>query len=326
MADHNSLKALCVPENIVRRMWYGDVYKARVTHDGLPKICDLTHIQIPLTDEQLSAAVEMFNLQETEKDDFHTWFWGRVKNHVKVMLYLKENETKNMVELWHANMFEEEGTKHIYILTAPYTPYAKTIEGKRFTLNELYGTAVKIGSLIRDINNENYSHGDISLSSLYLSETNQLVLGDFYFAASFTEETQPERYKYILPPHVKEEDAVSGRVSANADIHALCSLLWNMANQIPADIRTPYRLPLNKAPEELSELLLATMRNNDNPLDIFRRSISSMLREARKAAERYTSLVYFVPSPSITYEPAPTMPELNTGLKEGELLDAIAPV
>ena len=322
----DTFKSLCVPEHLVRRTWYGDVYSARVTHEGLPKTCHLTHIQIPLPEEKLSAAAEMFGLEEDDQDTFSAWFLSRIQNHVRTMLYLKENNVNNMVELWHADLFENEGAKHIYVMTPPYETYAETLEGKSLSVSELYGALVRISSLIRDIGAVGLSHGDISLSSLYITEEDKIVLGDFYYTAPLNSAPNPDRYKFILPPHVREEDAVSGEVKANADLQGLCSLMWTMVNEIPADIRTPYRTTLQKAPEDLSALLFATLGNEEAQLDSFRKSASSMLRAANKASESYAGITFSVPPSRMIYEPAPAAPIIDTGVSESSLLDAIAPI
>ena len=322
----DNLKPLCVPAHLIRRAWYGNVYEARVTHDGLPQTCNLTHIQIPLSDEQLSAAVEMFGLREEDKDDFSAWFWTRVENHVHTLMEFRKKNLSTIVELWHADMFEEKGVKNVYIMTAPYKTYAETVEGQQLTLSDICAAAVRLGNIMRDIGKEGYSHGDISMNSLYVSERDAIVLGDFYFAAPFAAEVNPERYKYILPPHVTEHNGVTGEITPVADIHSACSLLWNMATELPGDIRTPYRTPLKKVPEDLAELLITTMNNNANPLELYRKQISAMWKNVRKEAAQYAGLSFYVPQSRFMYEHVPDEPAFETKISESELLDAIAPL
>lgn len=324
---HERLRNLCDPAKRIREMWYGDVYSARITHEGLAKTCDVLHVQLPLSDKKLSEAVMMFNLRKEDEEDFSDWLWERVQNHVKTLAQFKKDGIKNVVELWYADKFEEDGTKDIYILTAPYVPYAESIIGKRLVIKDVYGLAVRLGNIIRGVNTAGYIHGDISLSSIYVSEENQLVLNDFYYTALLGTEPDPRRYKYILPAHVPEETAVTGQVNECTDVYSLCSLLWHIASEIPADIRTPYFAPIPKGPEELSEMLYRIMSTTDAAMEQYRKLASKLLANASKNLEIYSSLSYYVPQHREEFEPIPAegdAPEAEP--TEGELLDAIAPM
>lgn len=324
---HERLRNLCDPAKRIREMWYGDVYSARITHEGLTKTCDVLHVQLPLSDKKLSEAVMMFNLRKEDEEDFSDWLWERVQNHVKTLAQFKKDGIKNVVELWYADKFEEDGTKDIYILTAPYVPYAESIIGKRLVIKDVYGLAVRLGNIIRGVNTAGYIHGDISLSSIYVSEENQLVLNDFYYTALLGTEPETRRYKYILPAHVPEEIAVTGQVNECTDVYSLCSLLWHIASEIPADIRTPYFTPIPKGPEELSEMLYRIMSTTDAAMEQYRKLASKLLANASKNLGIYSSLSYYVPQHREEFEPIPAegdAPEAEP--TEGELLDAIAPM
>ena len=325
--EHEKLKQLCDPAKRIRETWYGDVYSARITDKGLPKKGDLLHIQLPLSDRKLAEAAEQFNLRKEDKDDFSDWLLERVQNHVKTLAQFKKDGIRNVVELWYANKFEDDGTTDIYILTAPYVPYADSIEGKHLVIKDVYGIAVRLGNIIRGIHAAGYVHGDISLSSICVSEDNQLVLNDFYYATLLGSEPDPTRYKYILPAHVPEEIAVSGQVNDSTDVYSLCSLLWHIASEIPADIRTPYFTTIPKGPDEFSEMLYRVMSTTDLPMELYRKQASKLLANASKNLEVYSSLSYFVPQCRERYEPIPAesdAPEVE--LTEGEMLDAIAPM
>lgn len=325
--EHEKLKQLCDPEKRIRETWYGDVYSARITDKGLPKKGDLLHIQLPLSDRKLAEAAEQLKLRKEDKDDFSDWLLERVQNHVKTLAQFKKDGIRNVVELWYANKFEDDGTTDIYILTAPYVPYADSIEGKHLVIKDVYGIAVRLGNIIRGIHAAGYVHGDISLSSICVSEDNQLVLNDFYYTTLLGSEPDPTRYKYILPAHVPEEIAVSGQVNDSTDVYALCSLLWHIASEIPADIRTPYFTTIPKGPDEFSEMLYRVMSTTDAPMELYRKQASKLLANASKNLEVYSSLSYFVPQCRERYEPIPAegdAPEVE--LTEGEMLDAIAPM
>lgn len=324
---HQNLHQLCIPAKQVREMWYGDVYSARVTHEGLVKNCDVVHIQIPLSDRKLSEAIKLFNLQQEDKEDFFGWLWERVQNHVKTLSQLKAQGVRNIVDLWFADTFEENGKRDIYILTAPYRPYAELIEETQLVIKDVYGLAVRLGNIIRGLNSAGYVHGDISLSSIYCSEDNQLVLNDFYYTALMGTEPDPNRYKYILPAHIPEEIAVNGQVNDCTDVYALCSLMWHIASEIPADIRTPYLTNIPKAPEEFTEMLYRVMSTADLPMELYRKQASKLLANASKNLEVYSSLSFYVPQCREKYEPVPADAEApETEPTEGELLDAIAPI
>lgn len=288
--------SFCVEENLKYATWFSKTYTAAMTISGSPNIeCDLTHIHLPLPEEDEAIAATMFNLKKDDIEDFNDWLWDRVKRHVQNLRKLNQAEVPGVVQIYKADVEKDDDskTRDIYIFTPPYTPYHDTIKDTDLQLVGLIGLGIRIGNILRDIAAQDMAHGNICMDALYVDADGKIVLGDFMYGDSISEPKDANPYRYVLPPHVSESALVRGSRSPKEDVFACCSLLWNLIGEIPADERTPYRIVPKKAPTEVINDFRECMGLSDeDAIPTFRKRISDMMR-----SQKYenSAITFFVP-------------------------------
>lgn len=313
--------AFCNEEHLKYTTWYGKTYEAAMTISGSPDIeCDLTHIHLPLPEEEEAVAATMFNLKREDVEGFNDWLWERVKRHVQNVRKLNQAETPGVIQIFKADVEKDDDdkTRDIYIFTPRYTPYHDTIKDNEISLVNVIGLGIRLGNIMRDVAAQDMAHGNICMDALFVDAEGKVVLGDFMYGDSVSEPKDENPYRYVLPPHVSEAAIVSGTRSPKEDVYACCSMLWNIIGEIPADERTPYRITPKKAPTEIVNDLRECMSlDNEDAIPTFRKRVSDMMRSQKYAN---SAIAFYVSSYRPRYTTEKVEPETAT---EEDLFHAI---
>lgn len=292
-ADYSSF---CTEENLKYATWFSRTYSASLSVPGTPDIeCDLTHIHIPLSEEDEAIAATMFSLKKNDMDSFSDWLWERVRRSVQNVRKLNQAEVPGVIQIYKADVQkdEENKTKDIYIFTPQYTPYHDTIKDSEIQLVGLIGLGIRLGNILRDISAQDMAHGNICMDALFVDQEGKIILGDFMYGDSISEPKDQNPYQFVLPPHVSETAVVTGVRSPKEDVYACCSLLWNLIGEIPADERTPYRIIPKKAPSEIiSDFRECMALSDEDAIPTFRKRISDMMRSQKYAN---SAISFYVP-------------------------------
>lgn len=301
--------SLCTEENWKYGTWYSDTYRASISVNGSPNIdCDMTHIRIPLAEEKEAIAAEMFSLKKEDMPAFNEWLWQRLRRHVQNVRLLNKANVNGVIELYQADVQKDVNgseIRDIYLLTPRYMPYHDAIKDKDLPLTNVIGLGIRMGNILRDIAAADIAHGDICMDAIYSDEEGKLFLGNFLYSDSISAPKDENPYQYVLPAHASERSIVTGRRTQNEDVYALCSLIWNIVGEIPADERMPYRVIPKKAPPELINTLRTCMSmDQEAAIPGFRKYISDMMRTQKVDN---SAISFFVPGfrPVYTTEEVP---------------------
>lgn len=283
-------------ENLKYETWYSATYRASISINGAPNMdCDMTHIQIPLSEDKEAIAAKMFSLKQEDMSGFNEWLWQRVRRHVQNMRTLSKAGVNGVVQIYQAEVLTDDDSKKrdIYMITPQYMPYHDTIKDKDLPLVNVIGLGIRLGNVLRDINAQDIAHGDVCMDALFVDEEEKIFLGNFLYSDLVAEPKDENPYRYVLPAHVSENAIVTGKRAPNEDVYALCSLLWNIVGEIPADERMPYRAVSKKAPPELMDAIRACMAMGpDEAIPGFRKYISDMMRLQK---EINSAISFYVP-------------------------------
>lgn len=286
----------CKTEYQKYETWYSTTYRASISINGSPHIdCDLTHIQIPLPESKEAIAAKMFSLKQNDMDGFYEWLWQRVRRHVQNMRTLSKAGVNGVVQIYQAEVLTDDDSKKrdIYMITPQYMPYHDTIKDKDLPLVNVIGLGIRLGNVLRDINAQDIAHGDVCMDALFVDDEEKIFLGNFLYSDLVSEPKDENPYRYVLPAHVSENAIVTGKRAPNEDVYALCSLLWNIVGEIPADERMPYRAVSKKAPPDLMDAIRACMdMGPDEAIPGFRKYISDMMRLQK---EINSAISFYVP-------------------------------
>lgn len=263
MLEKALIEQACIKENIVRENYFSTTYRVKLKISLKSKRTkkqwwDITRTAIPFDPERETVLMRRFSISEDDLVKFYRSFAQCFKVYNDFRKTLQVNETlRNHISF--VEEYQEErkdaGARVFYTITQAAHPLtdSKYIHDNEVTLKaileigkQLIATAIIFDKIGGHING-------IDLDMLTVDEEGHILLDSFVYASS--PDASSVDYPASIPQNAGDCVIRDHEPSLQADIHAICAVMWALLSEQHFSTLPDTEEPLGAAPETLREFL-----------------------------------------------------------------------
>ena len=277
---------VCKSENLAWKFDFGEAFYY-VDETGSEKT--VFRFQIPFSQDDEALFLSRYQMPAPDRMRFYQNLVRCIQRQVSISKHLNHLGVSSILSYSRVEQDRnEDNVTSIYLETEKVVPITSYLLKDRCTYITMLDVISRLALILRDISKPpaNVVHRGLNLSEVYISSSNRILLGGFYYADCKELGAYPD-FLPCIPPHLSESVKRGESGAHKTDIQALSFMAWNLFSGIPYNANwSTKRIPTPEyAKPELVDALLYGMAGEDEVCNLFRRKLNEHRKQLLRGNE-----------------------------------------
>lgn len=242
---------VCTAQNLVRRNYFSDTYRAYLRVGDEERDWDVTHISLPFAPVKERELMARFGIEREALDDYYRAMGHCVQNYLSVSAALGHLHIPGVATMATYEIQRTPGGRgsDVYIVTEPLEPLTASLifiedNAETVRLGDILDLGANLVQIAEALSQIGAHLGMVDLDTTYIAEREGrtlVTLDGFLYAST-------NGYPAAMPAHVHPILREGEPPSFITDLYSICSLLWTLLTgnhyTTEADVsKTPQHIP-----------------------------------------------------------------------------------